>query len=146
MISGLTIQYLTVLLFCCRCFAVLSVICAFLQVEQRRVQKAANARAQVTMTSITVANKTMDIEKAVYNRFCAWMRTQVAGAAALERGGTYGHLHIQAVAKVYAATPQETNRLLKVPLLSACSHMSIHSQAACIVLCIQLLLKHMMQF
>lgn len=85
-----------------------------LQADLRRAKKAADARAQLIAASITLVKRTKDIDEAMYDNFCAWMRTQAAGAAALERGSTYDQLHVQSVVKVYATTPQKANRLIKV--------------------------------
>lgn len=81
---------------------------------QRQVLKAAAARTDLIIVSITVVNKTQEIERNIYEDLFTWVQSQPAGGLALERGGTYGHLHIQGVAKVFAVTPQQVNKMIKV--------------------------------
>ena len=80
----------------------------------RQLEKAAAARNDICVASITVASKKEDIKTDVYDRLFTWVQAQAAGGLALERGGTYGHLHIQGVAKVFASTPQQVNKQIKV--------------------------------
>lgn len=87
----------------------------------RKTAKAAARTHNILVASITVANQKQDIDETVVHAFNDWLKQQVAGAAPLERGGTYGHLHIQSVAKVYATTPKEANRLIKVTVANCCN-------------------------
>jgi hypothetical protein len=79
----------------------------------RLASSAANPSA-VIAASVTIARKTADINADIFDAVITWARTQVAGGMAMERGGTYGHLHIQGVVKAYGPTPQLVNRAIKV--------------------------------
>lgn len=83
---------------------------------RRMVASAEAGRHAITASSITVAKKTADVDEALTAAFESWMKMQPAGGMALERGGTYGHLHIQAVVKAFGATPQQVNRAIKVSI------------------------------
>lgn len=83
------------------------------QRTERQALKAAAARSDIIIVSITVVNKRQEIERSIFDTLFTWVQSQPAGGLALERGGTYGHLHIQGVAKVLAVTPQQVNKQIK---------------------------------
>jgi hypothetical protein len=63
--------------------------------------------------SITVAYQQTDIPKEIFDKMKAWLSDDcpdtVAGVVAVERGGVFGHEHLQGVAKVFATTPQQVS-------------------------------------
>lgn len=81
----------------------------------RATHVATAAATALIVVSLTLVLKTADIDPAIMQALHAWAVLNTAAAAlALERGGTYGHLHIQGALKAYAATPQHLNRKIKV--------------------------------
>lgn len=70
-------------------------------------------RTEVLTVSITVAMKTMDVPLHIFDQLGAWLKLQCSGGIALERGGIFGHAHVQGVAKVVASTPQLVNKMIK---------------------------------
>jgi hypothetical protein len=71
----------------------------------------------VLTVSITVAYQQTDIPKEIFDKMKAWLSDDcpdtVAGVVAVERGGVFGHEHLQGVAKVFATTPQQVNIMIK---------------------------------
>lgn len=65
----------------------------------------------VIVVSVTVAQHQRDLPPEAFGNFEAWMSADnpaiISGVVAQERGGLYGHEHLQAVVKVYAKTPQQ---------------------------------------
>jgi hypothetical protein len=67
--------------------------------------------------SITVAFQQQDIPAGIFDKMCEWLSDAcpdtLAGVVAVERGGVFGHEHLQGVAKVFASTPQQVNLMIK---------------------------------
>ena len=96
---------------------------AFVSVRGRprksREAKAAAATATAAalpllLCSITIVMTTTDVDDSVWQAACAWLTAAcAAGAIAYERGGTYGHGHIQGVVKIFDKTPQCVHALIR---------------------------------
>lgn len=71
----------------------------------------------VLTVSITVAFQQQDIPAGIFDKMCEWLSDAcpdtLAGVVAVERGGVFGHEHLQGVAKVFASTPQQVNLMIK---------------------------------